>query len=120
MTDHDRTVSRFRERMWSIIVHVAAFAGLLVPFGSILGPFIVWIVKKPESAEVDRQGKAALNFQISMLIYVVIGMLLIRFAIGWVLLIALGIFWFAMVLVATIRVANGRDPGYLLSFELLK
>ena len=121
MADLDRsTVSRSQERTWSIIVHAAAFAGLLVPFGSILGPFIVWIVKKPESAEVDRQGKTAINFQISMLIYVIVAAVLIRYAIGWVLLIALGIFWFVMVLVATIRVANGRGPGYLLSMGFLK
>ena len=103
-----------------IVVHAAAFAGLLVPFGSILGPFIVWIIKKSESAEVDRQGKVAMNFQISMLIYVIVGALLIRFAIGWVFLTALGVFWFVMVLVATIRVANGRDPGYVLGIGFLK
>lgn len=121
MADLDRsTVSRSQERTWSIIVHAAAFAGLLVPFGSILGPFIVWIVKKPESAEVDRQGKTAINFQISMLIYVIIAAVLIRLAIGWVLLIALGIFWLVMVLLATIRVANGRRPGYVLSMDFLK
>ncbi|MYD96587.1 MAG: DUF4870 domain-containing protein [Gammaproteobacteria bacterium] len=121
MGDLDRsTMSRSQERTWSIVVHAAAFAGLLVPFGSILGPLIVWIIKKPESAEVDRQGKAAMNYQISMLIYVIVAAVLIRYAIGWVLLIALGIFWFVMVLVATIRVANDRGPGYLLSMGFLK
>lgn len=121
MGDLDRsTMSRSQERTWSILVHASAFAGAVVPFGSILGPLIVWIIKKPESAEVDRQGRAAMNFQISMLIYVVIGVLLIRFMVGWVLLIALGIFWFVMVLVATIRVAGGRDPRYLFSIGFLK
>lgn len=121
MADLDRsTMSRSQERTWSIVVHAAAFAGVAVPFGSILGPLIVWIIKKPVSAEVDRQGKAAINFQISMLIYVIVAAVLIRLAIGWVLLIALGIFWLVMVLVATIRVANGREPGYLLSMSFLK
>lgn len=36
------------------------------------------------------------------------------------LLIALGIFWFVMVLIATIRAADGRDPGYVLAIEFLK
>ncbi|MCY3621453.1 MAG: DUF4870 domain-containing protein [Gammaproteobacteria bacterium] len=121
MAYRDRsTMSRSQQRTWSIVVHAAAFAGVAVPFGSILGPFIVWIIKKPGSAEVDRQGKAAMNFQISMLIYVIVGVLLIRLPIGWVLLVALGIFWFVMLLVATIRVAHGRDPGYLLSIDFLK
>lgn len=113
-------MSPSEERTWSTLVHAAAFAGVVVPFGSILGPFIVWVVKKPESAEVDWQGRAALNFQISMLIYGAIGLLLIRVAIGLFFLAVLVLFWFAMVLVATIRVADGRDPGYVLSIEFLK
>ena len=108
------------ERTWSILVHAVAFAGLVVPFGGILGPFIVWTIKKAESAEVDRQGKAAMNFQISMLIYVIVGLLLIRFVIGWVVLVALGIFGVVMVVVATIRVAKGRTPGYVASIRFLK
>lgn len=108
------------ERTWSILVHAAAFAGAVVPFGSILGPYLVWVIKKPESAEVDRHGKASMNFQISMLIYLVVGLLLLRLPIGWVLLVALGIFWFVMVLVATIRVANGRNAKYVFSIQFLK
>lgn len=91
-----------------------------MPFGMILGPFIIWIIKKPESALVDRHGRAALNFQISMLIYFIGAGILVLLAIGLLILIVLGIFWFIMVLVATIRVADGRDPGYVLSIEFLK
>ena len=118
--DHDETMTASDERMWSILVHAAAFAGVLVPFGTILGPFIVWIIKKPESALVDRHGRAALNFQISMLIYIIVSAILVLVVVGLLLLIVLGIFWFVMVLVATIRAADGRDPGYLLSIEFLR
>ena len=121
MADFDReTMTSSDERMWSILVHAAAFAGVLVPFGMILGPFIVWIIKKPESLLVDRHGRAALNFQISMLIYYIVAGILVFVAIGLLLLIVLVIFWFVMVLVATIRAADGRDPGYVLSIEFLK
>jgi len=113
-------MSPSEERTWSILVHAAAFAGALVPFGMILGPFIVWIIKKPESALVDRHGRAAMNFHISMLIYFIGAAILILVVIGVVLLIALVIFWFVMVIVATIRAADGRDPGYMLSIEFLK
>ncbi|MDE0660543.1 MAG: DUF4870 domain-containing protein [Gammaproteobacteria bacterium] len=121
MADFDHSeMSSSEERTWSIIVHAAAFAGVVVPFGMILGPLVVWIIKKPESALVDRHGRAALNFQISMLIYFIGAVVLVFVAIGLLLLIVLGIFWFLMVLVATIRVADGRDPGYVLSIEFLK
>ena len=121
MADFDHSaMSSSEERTWSILVHAAAFAGAIVPFGMILGPLLVWIIKKPESALVDRHGRAALNFQISMLIYFIGAIILVFVAIGILLLIVLGIFWFIMVLVATIRVADGRDPGYVLSIEFLK
>ena len=121
MSDGDCSpISPSQERTWSIVVHAAAFAGAILPFGSVLGPYIVWIIKKPESAEIDRQGRAAVNFQLSMLIYALAGVLLLRWGIGWALLIALAIFWFVMVLVATIRVAGGREPGYLLGIAFLK
>lgn len=122
MADPDGSaMSSSEERTWSVLVHAAAFVGVLVPIiGGILGPFLVWILKKPESDVVDRHGKAALNFQISMLIYGIAGALLIRAGVGLAILIVLGIFWFVMVLVATIRTANGRDPGYVFSISFLK
>ena len=86
----------------------------------ILGPLIVWLVKKPESALVDRHGRAALNFQISMLAYFIGAVVLLLVRIGLLLIIVLAIFWFVMVLVATIRAAKGREPGYLLSIGFLK
>lgn len=102
------------------MVHAAALSGLFLPFGGILGPFLVWIIKRPESAEVDRHGRSALNFQISMLIYVLVSVVLVFVAIGILLLLVLGVFWFVMVLVATVRAANGREPGYVLAIEFLK
>ena len=121
MADFDpNAMPSSEERTWSILVHAAAFSGMLIPFGGILGPFIVWIIKKPESALVDCHGRAALNFQISMLIYVFVAIVLVFVLIGVLLLIALGVFWFVMVLIATIRAADGRDPGYVLAIEFLK
>ena len=121
MADDDHSaMSSSEERTWSILVHAAAFAGAIVPFGMILGPLLVWLIKRPESALVDRHGRAALNFQISMLIYFIGAVILVFAVIGILLLIALIVFWFVMVLLATIRVANGREPGYVLSISFLK
>ena len=114
-------MSSSEERAWSVLAHAAAFIGLLVPIiGGVLGPFLVWILKKPRSSVVDRHGKAAMNFQISTLIYGIAGVLLIRAGVGLLILIVLGIFWLVMVLVATIRTAKGRDPGYIFSISFLK
>ena len=108
------------ERTWSVLTHVSAFAGMVVPFGHIIGPLVCWLIKKPESALVDRQGKAALNFQISSTIYVFVMGLLIFVFVGLLLLPIYAIFWFVMVIVATIRAADDKDPGYALSIPFFK
>ena len=124
MTDFDTgdfpATASSDDRTWAIIVHLSALAGLIVPLGSILGPFIVWIIKKPESEHVNRHGKAALNFQISMLIYLIPIIILIFVVIGIFLVIAYMLFCFIMIIVATVRAADDKDPGYLFAIPFLK
>ncbi len=48
-------------------------AHLLGAFMSIVGPLIIWLIKKDQSKFVDDQGKEAMNFQITMMILHVIG-----------------------------------------------
>ena len=114
------SASTFDERTWSLLLHISALAGMIFPLGNVLGPFLFWIIKKPESELVDRHGKAALNFQISSTIYMIgMGLLVIVF-IGLPLLIGYAIFWFIMVILATIRAADDQDPNYLLSIPFIK
>lgn len=93
---------------------------MVFPLGNVIGPFVFWLIKKPESELVDRHGKAALNFQISSTIYFIGMGLLVFVLIGLPLLIGYAIFWFIMVIVATMRAADDQDPGYLLSIRFLK
>jgi len=108
------------ERTWSLLLHISALAGMVFPLGNVIGPFVFWLIKKPESELVDRHGKAALNFQISSTIYMIGMGLLVIVLIGLPLLIGYVIFWFIMVIVATIRAADDKDPNYLLSIPFLK
>lgn len=108
------------ERTWSILLHISALAGMVFPLGNVIGPLLLWIIKKPESALVDRHGKAALNFQISSTIYMIGMGLLVLVIIGLPLLIGYAIFWFIMVILATIRAADDQDPQYLLSIPFIK
>ena len=108
------------DRTWSILLHISALVGMVFPLGNVIGPFVFWLIKKPESELVDRHGKAALNFQISSTIYFIGMGLLVIVLIGLPLIIAYAIFWFIMVIVATMRAADDQDPNYLLSIRFLK
>ena len=79
-SDQPDSQPQSRERVWATFCHLAALTPLLgIPLGLILGPLVVWLIKKNESPFVNRHGKAALNFQISIVLYVlalaVIGLL---------------------------------------------
>jgi len=57
-----------------MLCHLSALAGFVIPFGNILGPLLVWQIKKNEIPSVEAHGKAALNFQITVTIAALIGM----------------------------------------------
>ena len=102
-------------------MHLAGFAGFVIPaMGSVIGPLIVWIMMKEQIPLVDRHGRAALNFQISMLIYEFFAAILIIVLIGIPILIGLFFFWVTMTIVAGVRASNGNEPGYIGSIKFLK
>ncbi len=108
------------ERTFGMLAHLAALAGFIIPFGNIIGPLVVWLIKKDESAWVDRQGKESLNFQISVSIYAIVAGILTIIIIGILLLIAVGIFSLVMIIIATVKVNNGEDFQYPLCIRFLK
>ncbi|TDM14331.1 DUF4870 domain-containing protein [Macrococcus bovicus] len=57
---------------------------LLGIFTSILVPIVLWLVKRDQSAYVDAQGKAYLNFGISYFIWLTISGLLMFVLIGFI------------------------------------
>ncbi len=104
-----------KARMWAMFCHLAAFAGLLpvVPgLGCLLGPLIVWLIKKDEYPFVDEQGKEALNFQITMFIYAVVAGLLMLLCVGIFLLVAVGVVDVVLVILAAIKVNDGYHYRY--------
>lgn len=87
---------------------------------TIFGPLIIWLIKKDESKFIDENGKQALNFQISIFIYSIIASILIVILIGIPLLIAIGIFDLIMIIIASIKAADGQVFQYPLSIQILK
>ena len=72
------------ERNLSAIIHASTFSKYFIPFGNFILPLILWTANKKEHEFVDYNGKQALNFQISMLLYAVIaGLLTIPFFVGF-------------------------------------
>jgi uncharacterized protein len=115
----EATVSNKDEKMWGMLCHLSALAGFVIPFGNIIAPLVIWILKKEEFPFVDDQGKEALNFQISLTIYFIIGIILVFVAIGIVILPLLGLFALIMIIVASIKANDGVKYRYPLTIRLV-
>jgi len=103
--------------MWC---HLSAFAGFIIPFGNLLGPLFVWLWKKDEDSLVDDQGKESLNFQISILIYSIVAGILTLVFIGFILLIAIGLFAAIQVIIAAIQADKGTKYRYPVCIRVVK
>jgi uncharacterized protein len=107
-------------RNWCVLCHASALAGLFFHFfGHLLGPLIVWLIKRADSPEIDAAGKESLNFQISMLIYDIIAFILCFVLIGIPILIALWILNTVFVIIASVKTSQGEFYRYPLTIRLI-
>ncbi|MGN6576244.1 MAG: DUF4870 domain-containing protein [Nocardioides sp.] len=106
------------ERNWALASHVGTFVAAWFAMG-FLAPLIIMLVKGNDSAFVRRHAVESLNFQISLLIYLVISFILAFVLIGFVLMAAVGLFALIVIILATVKAANGEDYRYPLCIRLV-
>jgi len=108
------------KNMWAMFCHLSSFALFLIPFlGNIVGPLIIWIIKKDEFPLVNDQGKESINFQISMTIYFFAAILLSFIAIGIPIMLAILFFVPIITIVAAIRANEGVKYRYPLTIRFI-
>ncbi len=108
------------ERQWAMFTHLAALAGFVIPFGNIIGPLVLWQIKKDQSTYIDFHGKEAVNFQISVTILVAISIILIVVLIGILMLIAIGILSIVFLVIAAIKANEGVYYTYPFTMRFIK
>ena len=106
------------ERTWGGAAHWSALIASLVGL-SFLGPLLVLVIQGNKSPFVRRQAVESLNFQISILIYLIVSAILILLLIGFVLLIVVGLMWLILTIVGSIRASNGEDYRYPLTIRMV-
>jgi uncharacterized Tic20 family protein len=105
---------------WFLICHLSALSGFLVPFGHILGPLLVWQIKKNEIPEIERHGKDALNFQITMSLAGLIAGFLVIILIGIILVPVVLIAWLIFTILVGIKAGNNEPYKYPFAIQFLK
>lgn len=108
------------ERNWAMLCHLSAFAGFFFPFGGIIGPLICWLSKRDESAWVNKNGKAALNFQLSILLYSILAAPLCIIIVGIPIILFLVTLKVICIIIASVKASKGEDFKYPISIPFIQ
>jgi len=108
------------ERQMAMFTHLAALAGFVFPFGNIIGPLVLWLIKKDTMPFVDDQGKEALNFNITVSIAGIACLILFLIFIGYFLMVALTVLWFIFLVIAAIKAGEGEAYRYPLTIRFIR
>lgn len=96
----------------AVVMHLLGFAGFVFPFGNIIAPLILWLVKRSDSPLLDRTGKEVVNYQISYTIYGAVAAALCLVLVGFLILPVLFILWVVFMIVAAVKTGNGEEYRY--------
>jgi uncharacterized Tic20 family protein len=108
------------DRTWGMIAHLSALVGVIIPFGSVIAPLVIWLVKKDQSAFVAENAKEALNFNITVAVVGIVCWILVFIFVGVLLAIVLAIYWLVMTIIAAIKANEGNIYRYPISVRLVK
>ncbi|MGH8217512.1 MAG: DUF4870 domain-containing protein [Steroidobacteraceae bacterium] len=101
-----------QERTWGMLAHLAALAGIVIPFGNLLGPLVVWLARRERSHFVGEQAKEALNFNITIAFATLACFILMWVFVGVLLFAALLLYWLAMTIIAAVKASEGVRYHY--------
>lgn len=104
-----------------VLTHLSQLIILITGFGSLILPLIIWLTQKDKVYQMDEQGKEIINFQISLIIYVIICIpLILFFGLGLIGFIVLAISSMIFPIINAMKVNNDQKPNYPFVFTLLK
>jgi len=101
-------------------MNMAMLAHLLAIFTWFLGPLIIWLIKKEDSPYVDRHGKEALNFQITISLAFIASGFLSLACIGIVLMPVVWVVDIIFCIIAAVKASRGEEYRYPVSIRLVK
>ncbi len=98
---------------WGMVCHLGGLATYVgIPFGNIMAPLAIWLIKKNADPFVDSQGRESLNFNLSFTVYGIVAGLMCYIVIGFVVLPLILITHIVLVIRATLQANKGGSVHY--------
>ena len=113
------TASEADIRNWAMLGHLSSFAGLIVPFGNVLGPLVVWQIKKDTMPFAAEQAKEALNFNITAALAAIVASISMIVLIGFLLLPIVVLAWLVLTIMGAMAANRGENYRYPFTLRLV-
>ncbi len=108
------------DRQLLVITHLTQLLNYVIGFGGLITPLILWQTSKNTVDEMDEHGKAVLNLQLSLLLYIFLSIpAILLFGFGILTLIGTGILGFILPIVNAVRASRGESPSYFMTINFL-
>ncbi len=102
------------------VTHLMQLLTYVTGFGGLLVPLVLWLTNKDRVEGMDEHGKAILNLQLSLILYVVVSIpAILLLGLGIITLIGTGILGFVLPIVNAVRASNGESPSYFLTIPFI-
>lgn len=101
-----------------VLTHLSQLLSFISGFGGLIAPLIIWATQKDYIFKMDVQGKAIVNFQLSLLVYSLLCIPLM-FVFGFLLLVLVGLLGLILPIVNAVKASNGETPTYPLSLSFI-
>lgn len=108
------------EKNWALAAHLSWIAGSFIGGLYFIGPLVVYLIKKDSSPFVKQHATEALNFSLTTLIAFIVGLVLSLVVIGIFLIIAVGVIYLVLSIMAAIEASNGRTYRYPMCIRFIK
>jgi uncharacterized Tic20 family protein len=109
------------DRQLLVLTHLSQLLDFVTGIGGFIVPLVLWLTKKDEILDMDRDGKAILNFRISMFLYILICIpLVLLLGLGIVGIIAIAIAYLIFPITNAIKASNNEAPNYPFSITFIK
>lgn len=109
------------DRQLIVLTHLSQLITLLIGFGSLIVPLILWTTNREKVYEMDVHGKSIVNFQISILIYFLVCIpMILFFGLGLLGMLLLGVIAIIFPIINAIKASNGERPNYPFTIQFLK
>ena len=114
------TVVEESARTTAAAAHLSTFTGLIVPFGSVIGPLAIWLTRRDRDPFIDQAGREALNFGITIAIYGTVLVVAALMLVGIPFLIIGVVAWVVLASLAAVKASQGQAYRYPLTLRLVR